>query len=136
MSLAASVIMTSHQHAAVWLDHQEARIFHVDREGSDRAAIRAGHHHVRRHTDRTAERAHPHALDAFFHDVASALRDAGEVLVVGPSVAKLQFVRYLRDHAPILEKKVVGIETVDHPTDAQLIDHAKHYFGVAPPRLH
>jgi hypothetical protein len=30
--------------------------------------------------------------------------------------------------AHALEPKIVGIETVDHPTDGQLVAHAKHYF--------
>jgi hypothetical protein len=27
-----------------------------------------------------------------------------------------------------LEAKIVGVETVDHPTDRQLVAHARHYF--------
>jgi len=75
--------MTSSLHAAVWLDHQEARVFHVGREGFD----------------------------------------------------DLQFVRYLREHDPALEAKVVGLETVDHPTDAQLVAYVKRYFHVADARV-
>jgi hypothetical protein len=25
-------------------------------------------------------------------------------------------------------KKIVGVETVDHPSDGQLVAHARHYF--------
>jgi hypothetical protein len=38
--------------------------------------------------------------------------------------------RYLREHNHLLEARVVGVETVDHPTDGQLVAHAKKYFGV------
>ncbi|MGZ3475459.1 MAG: translational machinery protein [Polyangiales bacterium] len=127
--------MTTHRHAAVWLDHHEARIFHVDADGSDKATIRAPHQHVHRHPGNGNDRAHPHEPDHFFHDVAGALLDAGDVLVVGPSTAKLQFMRYLRAQAPKIEAKVVGIETVDHPSDAQLVDYTKRYFDVPPPRV-
>jgi hypothetical protein len=41
---------------------------------------------------------------------------------------------YVHKQAPALEAKIVGIETVDHPTDGQLVAHAKRYFGL-PDRL-
>jgi stalled ribosome rescue protein Dom34 len=128
--------MTMHRNAAVWLDHREARVFHVDSEGADRSRLRAAHEHVHRHPADGGERAHPHENDAFFHHVAGALSDAEQILVVGPSTAKLQFVRYLRAQAPKIEAKIVGLESVDHPTDAQLIDYARRYFEVPPPRVH
>jgi hypothetical protein len=30
-----------------------------------------------------------------------------------------------------LEPKIVGVETVDHPTDGQLVAHARRYFHAA-----
>jgi stalled ribosome rescue protein Dom34 len=129
--------MTSHLHAALWLDHQEARIFHVDRDGSDEAKIRSPHRHVHRHPKGPAE-AHEHPEDRthFFKEVAQALADAEQILVVGPSTAKLELLRYLHEHERALEARVVGLETVDHPTDAQLVAYVKHYFDVPAPRLH
>jgi hypothetical protein len=53
----------------------------------------------------------------------------------GPSTAKLQFERYLHEHDRALEVKIVGLETVDHPTDAQLVAYVKEYFDVPDPRL-
>jgi hypothetical protein len=40
--------------------------------------------------------------------------------VVGPSTAKLQFIRYAAKKDRTLEPRIVGVETVDHPTDRQL----------------
>jgi hypothetical protein len=37
--------MTSHRQAAVWIDHQEARIFHVEAERFDESTISAPHPH-------------------------------------------------------------------------------------------
>jgi hypothetical protein len=34
----------------------------------------------------------------------------------------------LHEHDRALERKIVGIETVDHPTDGQIIAYAKKYF--------
>jgi stalled ribosome rescue protein Dom34 len=128
--------MTSHIHAAVWLDHQEARIFHVDLDGFDEAKIRSPHRHLHRHPKGASEaHEHPEDRSRFFNEVAQALADAEQILVVGPSTAKLQFERHLHEHDRALEAKVVGLETVDHPTDAQLVAYIKQYFDVPAPRV-
>jgi stalled ribosome rescue protein Dom34 len=121
----------SHRHVAVWIDHQEAKIFHVDREGVDVSTIDAPHGHVRRHSTVTAERSHPADAEHFFHEVARALEDAEEVLVVGPSTAKLELIKHVHKHDHTLVPKIVGVETVDHPTDGQLLKHVRAYFRAA-----
>ena len=126
--------MSSH-HAAVWIDHHEARIFDVDAKTLDEMSVRAPGRHVQRHPKgSTAEHNHPDDIQHFFSDVAQALEGAEQVLLVGPSTAKLQFFRYVHKHAHALEPRIVGIETVDHPTDAQLVAYAKRYFGI-PDRI-
>lgn len=120
--------MKAHQ-SVVWLDHQEARIFGVDAEELQAEKVSAAEHHFHRHPKGpSAEHDHPSDVTHFFRDIATALRAAGDVLLVGPSTAKLQFLRFLATHDPSLEAKVVGVETVDHPTDRQLVAHARHYF--------
>ena len=57
------------------------------------------------------------------------LEGAEGVLVVGPSTAKLQFIRYAFKHDRTLEPRIVGVETVDHPTDGQLVAYSKRYFA-------
>jgi hypothetical protein len=37
-------------------------------------------------------------------------------------------VKHIHQHDPDMMKAIVGIETVDHPTDAQLIAYARKYF--------
>ena len=126
---------TPRHHVAVWLDHHQAHFFRIDAGTFSTSALPAAHHHVRRHPDRSAaEPNHPDDLKRFFHDVASAVASADEVLIVGPSTAKLQFIRYLHTHAPAVEASVVGVETADHPTDAQFAAIARRYFG-APDRM-
>ncbi len=128
--------MASHLHTAVWLDQKEARIFHVDLEGFDETKIQSPHRHVRRHPKGAAE-AHEHPDDQthFFKELAHALADSGEILVVGPAATKLHFIRHLHKHDPSIEAKIVGVETSDHPTDAQLVAHVKQYFRVPDARL-
>src|SRR5690349_21624342 len=121
----------SSQHFVVWMDHQEARIFGVEAGEVEVATSHAPRHHIHRHPKgATAEHNHPDDARRFFQDVVQALTGAEKILVVGPSTAKLQFLRYLHEHARSFEPHVVGLETVDHPTDAQLAAYAKRYFGL------
>ena len=120
--------MNAHQ-TVVWLDHQEARVFGLDAEQLQSQTVTAPKHHFHRHPKgSTPEHNHPSDDTHFFRDVAAVLSGADQVLVVGPATTKLQFLRYLTKHDQALESKVVGVETVDHPTDRQLVAHARHYF--------
>jgi hypothetical protein len=47
---------------------------------------------------------------------------------MGPGTAKLQLLRYLHEHEREIERRVVGIETVDHPSDRQLVAHVRRYY--------
>ncbi len=114
-------------HAAVWIDHHEAKIFHVDDPSFDPAVLKP-HHHVKRHPTTTAEHAHPADATHFFEEIARALADAEEILVVGPGSAKLELIKHVHKHDHALEPKIVGVETVDHPTDGQLVAYVKRYF--------
>ncbi len=115
---------------AVFLDHHEARVFHLREKGFDESTIHAPTHHVHRHP-RGAEgfrNDHPDDTKRFFHGLAQALEDADHILLLGPSTAKLHFLRYLHKNDAKLERRVVGVETVDHPTDNQIAAYARRYF--------
>jgi stalled ribosome rescue protein Dom34 len=115
------------KHAAVWIDHSEAKVFHVDSEGFDPAKIQP-HHHVKRHPTVTAEHAHPADAANYFTEVEKALADVEEILIVGPGSAKLELVKHVHKSNRGLEAKIVGLETVDHPTDGQLVAYVRKYF--------
>ncbi len=121
---------------AVWIDHDEARIFHVDAETFDEATVQSPNHHVHRHPKDQQTRTHNHPDDEhrFFHEIASTLAGADQVLLVGPSVTKLHFLRYAGKHDATLGSRIVGVETADHPTDRQLVAHVRHYFHTDLPR--
>jgi hypothetical protein len=116
------------RHTAVWIDHKDAKIFQIDRESFEEKTLHAPHHHVHRHPKVTAEHNHPTDGEHFYHEVARALEGADEILVVGPSTAKLELIKHVHKHAHQLIAKIVGVETVDHPTDGQLAAYARTYF--------
>jgi stalled ribosome rescue protein Dom34 len=123
-------------HAVVWIDHKEARIFAVDAKAISPSLVHSPEAHVHRHPkdQEVRVRNHPDDEHRFFHEVAHALGGDAEILLVGPSQAKLRFLRYLQRNDHALEARVVGIETVDHPTDAQLVAHLRDYFHESSPR--
>ena len=71
---------------------------------------------------------HPEDAKKYFREIADELFTAEEILLVGPSTAKMDFLRYIHTHDPVLEKNIIGVETVDHPTDGQIAAYALKYF--------
>jgi len=122
----------SHYHAVVWLDHAAARIFSFN--PTDVSDVHFHSHPPHRqvhHKSGTIGAGKSNEDSDYFHGIAKALDEAGEVLVVGPSIAKLHLIRYLHRHDPALEAKIVGVETIDHPTDHQIVAYARQYFRAA-----
>jgi stalled ribosome rescue protein Dom34 len=117
-----------HYHAAIWIDHREARVFHFSPTDVERLVIRPDHptKHIH-HKANSIGSGHASADHEYLHAVAESVADAGAVLVTGPGNAKTELVEHIRVHDPKLTKIIVGVETVDHPSDAQLVAHARTY---------
>lgn len=64
----------------------------------------------------------------YYHAIADALKGAQEILVVGPASAKLQLIKHIHAHDHDMVDQIVGVETVDHPTDGQVVAYARKYF--------
>jgi stalled ribosome rescue protein Dom34 len=124
--------MSLSSHAVVWLDHTEAHILHFSSEDVQNRL--SGDPSKRLHHRRTEPDPSRAAEDrAYFKRIAGSLGDAKEILVVGPASAKMAFVKHLNEHAHELRARVVAIETVDHPADADLLNYArKHFRSIGP----
>lgn len=119
----------SHYHGVVWIDHHEARIFELNEEEVDKEVIKAPKQVRHNHNKDGSMSTWRAKFDKQFHEaIAKELGGVQELLIVGPANAKLGLMKYLHDHARPLADKVVGIETVDHPSDKQLISYARNYF--------
>jgi len=119
----------SHSHAIVWMDSKEARIFRFNASDVEKAHIQAHNPFRQVHHKAGVIGAGHMDLDAsFFEHIMEALQGATEWLLVGPSTAKLQLVKHLEAHKPELRRSLVGTETLDHPTDGELLDHARRAF--------
>lgn len=65
---------------------------------------------------------------SYLHEVTEAVANASEILIVGSGSAKLALFRHAQEHDPLIAKKILGIETIDHPTSRQLLAFARDYF--------
>ena len=115
---------------AIWIDHKEARIFHIQHDRSDETTVMAPLQSIHHKHPKGAEgvREHPDDARRFFHNVTEELRGTEEILVVGPSTAKLEFVKHVHHHDHALGTRIIGVETVDHPSDGQVVAYARKYF--------
>lgn len=121
-----------HYHAVVWLDHREARVFFFDRDKVDEVdlAARAPHHAVHHYKGAISGKRSPDD-QKFLHEIVEALKPAKEWLILGPGGAKLELVKHVQKHDAALADHIVGVESADHPTDKQIVAHARHYFKAA-----
>ena len=121
-----------HYHAVIWIDHHEARVFHFGPTDVDQLVLHPDHptRHIH-HKSNTIGSGHDSLDNGFLHAVAEAIADAGAVLVTGPANAKTELVKHIQHHDPKLMKLILGVETVDHPSDPQLVAYARKFFKAA-----
>ncbi|MEY3885592.1 MAG: hypothetical protein RIS87_1367 [Pseudomonadota bacterium] len=116
-------------HAVVWVDHQEAHVIQFNANASESEIIKTKSKHAQVHKRAgTLTGGRSEADQGYLHEVISALSGAGEILIVGPGSAKLELFKHAHSHDAKIAEKIVGLETVDHPTDGQLLAYAKKYF--------
>lgn len=119
-------------HAVVWLDHTEAHVLHFEEDAARNRIVRAHSKHKHLHTRAgTLGSGRSPEDQNYYHEIAQALTEAAEILIVGPSSAKLALIKHLHKHDPAVAEKVVGVESVDHPSDGQVLAFARHYFEKA-----
>src|SRR5262249_9092136 len=122
--------MSSHHfHAVNWIDHHEARVFHFSPTDVERLVCHPDHpaKHIH-HKANSIGSGHAAEDHAFLQAVAQSIADAGAVLVTGPANAKTELIKHISQHDPALMKIIVGVETIDHPSDGQLVAHGRRYF--------
>jgi stalled ribosome rescue protein Dom34 len=128
--------MPTHFHAVVWLDHAQAKVFHVGLSGDDELTL---HPHLpTRHLHHKANAigsGHAKPDVHFLDEIANALGDAGEILIIGPANAKTELAAHLREKHPAVGKRIVAVEAADHPSDRQIVAYARQHFKMTPPRV-
>jgi stalled ribosome rescue protein Dom34 len=130
----------SHFHAVVWVDHAQAHVMHISPNDVEKSVVQPAHPHKHLHhkrgpsADGSTGSGHAAEDQQYYHAIIEALTGAKEILIVGPGQAKLHLLKHAQAHDPAVGQLIVGIETVDHPTDGQLVAYARKYF-VAKDRM-
>jgi hypothetical protein len=120
----------SHYHVIVWIDHREAHVLQFNPDDAETSVIRpkSKHEHLH-HKQGVVGSGNAPEHQAYYDAVAKELKDAGEILIVGPSSAKLILFKHLQAHEPAIAARVISVESVDHPTDGQLLKYARQHFA-------
>jgi stalled ribosome rescue protein Dom34 len=111
----------------VWMDSEKAHLFNLKTSEIEKShlGVHGADHHTRNKKD-LLEAAH---MEHFYRDLAAKLKDADQILILGPGLSKNHFKTYLeKHHTAGLASKIVGMESSDHPTDNQIIAFAKKFF--------
>ena len=121
--------MAHHFHAVVAIDHVEATVFEfTENEVSEhriKAADRQGNIH---HKAGLVGSGHAHDSKAYLTAVVGALKPSHEILIVGHGTAKDELASFIRDHAPLLAPRVMGVEAIDQPTKGEILAFARKFF--------
>jgi hypothetical protein len=118
-----------HSHAVAWIDAKEAHVFRFNAEDVEKARIRA-HSPYRKihHKAGVIGPGHTHLDRGFLDEIGEALSGVEEWLLVGPGHAKDEVRRHIVEHSPELASRIVGVEAMDHPSDGELLRHARSMF--------
>jgi hypothetical protein len=109
-------------HAVLHIEHHDAQVLQFDAEEVQSEKVHAHDHYTRQHgSDVRTEH-------EFFGHVCDSLAGITEVLVTGSHAAQAAFRHYVEKHRPAITKQIAGWETVDHPTQPQLVALARKYF--------
>jgi len=109
-------------HAVVFVDHHQAQVLQFDAEHVRAEKIKAHTHHTKQHGSQVRSE------HEFFGHVCDALQGIAEVLVTGPRTGIADFRHYAEKHRPQEARHIVAYETVDQPSDRQLVALARQYF--------
>jgi stalled ribosome rescue protein Dom34 len=119
--------------AIVWIDTQRAQVLRLQGGISHQLTVAAPAPTRIDDPSHGAKQA-PDEANAFFVLVASAVEAADELLVVGPSGVKHDFVKFMHQKDHGFDSRILGVETIDNPDDHRLAGYADIYFTQGGPR--
>jgi hypothetical protein len=109
-------------HAVVRIDPHQAEILQFDAEQVQASKLKAHSHPTAQHGSEVR------AVHEFYAQVCDALTGVPELLITGSKTGLADFRHYVEKHRPALAPHIAGWETVDHPSDKQLVALARAFF--------
>jgi hypothetical protein len=128
--------------AGLWIDHKKAIVVAVTDKGEETRLIiskveknlsRSGdsplegsHYSQQVPADDSRQRRLTGQLNIYYDAVIASIRDAESILIFGPGEAKGELQKRLNKDN--LDRRIVGIETVDKMTDHQVAAKVRQHF--------
>ena len=112
----------SFSHAIAWIDHHHAQVVQFDAEHVQALKVKEHAHYTRQHGSAVRSE------HEFFAEVCDALNAVAAVLIAGSHTAQADFRHYIDKHRPALAPRIAGWETVNHPTEGELVKLARQFF--------
>ena len=127
----------------LWIDHETAFIViisnddqkikkiesgvesHIKTLGGSRTASPYGPQDVA--TERKLERKRKQHLHQYYQNIIDTIKDAKSIFIFGPGKAKIELKKEIKKFKE-LSTKVIGVETTDKMTEAQIIAKVKKIF--------
>lgn len=131
-NLAQSKSSLPHTRAVIWVDHLTARIFTMGVSGVTPSLVHAhlesSHLH---HKANTIGSGKVHDDPEFHAEIADAIEQCNEVLILGPGIEKTMLAQYLQSKRPHMKLR---LEPAGHSTDEEIVAIGRKRFGLAEPR--
>ena len=123
-------------HAVIWIDHKEAHVMFLSEDASEAEVIKtkSSHSHLHHKGGEVGSGRVPYD-EKYLHSVIQAVNESKELLIIGPGSAKLELIKHAHHHDPQIAAKIVGVETVDHPSDKEILAYARKFFYKADQML-
>lgn len=110
------------QHAAVWLDHHEARVYALDADPPAVQHVKEHHHPTHQH------KSDVRTVHEFFDAVCDAIDGPRAVMVMGSKTAVADFRHYVEKHRAKLSRHVADYMVIDRLSDSQIVALARSTF--------
>ncbi len=110
-------------HAVAQIDQQAAKVLQFDADEFQLRKVTAHRHDTGQHGSAVRSEHEFHA------EVCDSLEGMTWVLIAGGHTALADFRHYVDKHRPALLGRIAGWETIDHPTEGQLLALARKYLA-------
>lgn len=111
-------------HAIVQIDHHAAKVMQLDAEEFQLRKVTAHRHDTGQHGSAVRSE------HEFFAEVCESLDGVSRVLIAGGHSAQADFRHYVVTHQPALLARIAGWETIDRPTEGQLLALARKVLAI------
>ncbi len=114
----------------VWLDSKNAHIFNMKTTGIEKEVVSKDKidHHTSHKKDKHKDNNEVH----YFKELSKKLKEADQILLMGPGLAKNHFVSHLNSiRSKVLAKKIIGIENLEsfeHETEKEMMAQVHKFF--------